>query len=205
MPRQNRVDPYGRIIAHPARGMMMGNRGCLHDDGGRIVRHSDHAAWITCLPTWPGIRRRLMAPGHYTELFFLDEATALAAGHRPCGSCRHEALQAFKRAWAVAHHLSYLPRVSEIDSALRGASVAAEQLQPQDVPDGAMLDMGSGPVLRWQGRWLAWSFDGYTPAHEVTTGRAVTMPHMRAVLRAGYRPVVHPSAMAARSPENALD
>ncbi|WP_156309804.1 hypothetical protein [Novosphingobium sp. AAP93] len=141
----------------------MGNRGCLHDDAGRIVRASDRAAWITCLPTWPGIRRSLMAPRHYTELFFLDEATALAAGHRPCGSCRPEALAAFKQAWAVAHGLPYLPRVAEIDSALRGSQLC-DAGRLDDLPDGAMIAANGNPLLRWSGQWLAWSFDGYTPA-----------------------------------------
>lgn len=103
-PLRNRVDPFGQIVAHPARGRLMGNRGCLHDGDGNIVRESRNNAWICCLPTWPGVDRNLMSPGAYTELFFHDEATALAAGHRPCGACRPDALAAFKVAWGLAHH-----------------------------------------------------------------------------------------------------
>ena len=84
MSRQNRVTPYGEIVAVSAKGTLMGNRGCLHDDAGRIVRQSQRKAWIYCLLEFKGIKRTVMAPGNYTELFFLDEATALAAGHRPC-------------------------------------------------------------------------------------------------------------------------
>ena len=83
MHRQNRVDPQGALVAVAARGTLMGNRGCLHDDGGHIVRQSARDAWVTCLLSFKDRQRQIMQPGHYTELFFLDEATALAAGHRP--------------------------------------------------------------------------------------------------------------------------
>jgi hypothetical protein len=198
MPRQNRCDPWGNIVAHPARGTLMGNRGCLHDDAGQIVRTSARAAWITCVPTWPGIRRPLMAPGQYTELFFLDEAIALAAGHRPCGSCRPEALAAFKLAWATAYGLANLPRVAEIDGALRG-SVRNHTGTVDDLPDGAMIAADGEPLLRWQGRWLVWSFDGYRPAQAPSAAGAVLTPaRVLDVLKAGYLPEVHPSASSAR-------
>ncbi|MCH8830686.1 MAG: hypothetical protein IID45_14005, partial [Planctomycetes bacterium] len=100
MPLQNRVTPFGRIIAVPNRGMFMGNRGCLHDDQRRIVRQvCSYKAWVACLTEFRGRKRKLMTPGQYTELFFLDEATALAAGHRPCGECRRTDYQRFKKAW----------------------------------------------------------------------------------------------------------
>lgn len=194
---KNRCDPYGRIVAHPARGLLMGNRGCLHDDDGKIVRQSARTAWISCLPTWPGVRRTLMAPGHYTELFFLDEATALAAGHRPCGSCRPEALLSFKQAWAVAHHLSHLPRVGEIDNTLRQASWDGVGVVDA-LPDGAMVDVDGKPLLRWAGAWLAWSFDGYT---SFTLSAQPVMPitpkAIIEVLRAGYAPIMHASGQGA--------
>lgn len=96
-PYRNRVNPLGEIVATPEYGTLMGNRGCLHDEDGQIIRQASRIAWISCLPRLPGVRRTLMKPGHYTELFFLDEATALAAGHRPCGACRPEALLAPSR------------------------------------------------------------------------------------------------------------
>lgn len=95
MPKQNRVTPDGQIIATAARGSFMGNRGILHNDQQEIVKPFAHKAWIICQLRFKGRRRQLMQPGKYTELFFLDEATALAAGHRPCFECRREAAQAF--------------------------------------------------------------------------------------------------------------
>src|SRR5579859_6500275 len=102
MPRQNRVTPDGELIAVPDRGLFWGNRGSLHDREGRLVRYSRGRAWAICVLSFRGRRRELWAPGRLTELFFLDEATGLAAGHRPCGECRYQDYRAFKRAWAVA-------------------------------------------------------------------------------------------------------
>ena len=97
MPRQNRVAPDGTLIAVPDRGLFWGNRGVLHDSAGRLVRYSRGRAWAICVLEFKGRRRQLWAPGRLTELFFLDEATGLAAGHRPCGECRYRDYQAFKR------------------------------------------------------------------------------------------------------------
>lgn len=147
------------------------------------------------MPSWPGVRRTLMAPGCYTELFFLDEATALAAGHRPCGSCRPDALAAFKRAWAIGHHLRDLPRVAEIDSALRVAQPSTAG--PADkLPDGAMITAGGSPLLWWGGHWLDWSFDGYAATHMTPlVGKLLTPKPIIAVLKAGYVPILHRSAL----------
>src|SRR5262245_6485047 len=99
MPRQNRVTPWGEIVAMPERGTLMGNRGLLHDAEGQIMRPWRERRWIICLLDFKGRRRSVMSPGLYTELFFLDEATALAAGHRPCAECRRERFNAFRDAW----------------------------------------------------------------------------------------------------------
>jgi len=98
MPRQNRVTPYGELIAMPDRGMFWGNRGALLDREGRLARYSRGHAWVICVLSFRGRRRQQWMPGRLTELYFLDEATALAAGHRPCGECRYRDYQAFKRA-----------------------------------------------------------------------------------------------------------
>src|SRR5580658_4307221 len=90
MPKQNRVNPFGEIIATPERGTFMGNRGVLHDDQGRIRRKWQGKRWIVCVLEFRGRKRKMMTPSRYTELFFLDEATALAAGHRPCAECRRD-------------------------------------------------------------------------------------------------------------------
>src|SRR5215213_2819224 len=101
MPRQNRVSPFGDLLAVQERGTFMGNRGILHDDARHIRRAWQGKRWISCVLEFRGRKRPVMAPGRYTELFFLDEATALAAGHRPCNECRPERLAAFKHAWAA--------------------------------------------------------------------------------------------------------
>jgi hypothetical protein len=102
MPLQNRVTPFGELIATEARGLLMGNRGRLHDARRRIVRYAQGRRWISCLTSFRGRRRVVMSPDSYTELFFLDEAVALAAGHRPCAECRHEDYLRFQQAWARA-------------------------------------------------------------------------------------------------------
>src|SRR5580693_1727779 len=117
MPRQNRVTPDGMLIAVPDRGLFWGNRGSLHDSGGQLVRYSRGKAWAICVLSFKGRRRELWAPGRLTELFFLDEATGLAAGHRPCGECRYRDYQAFKDAWAAAHG-GERPGVQAIDARL---------------------------------------------------------------------------------------
>ena len=99
---QNRVTPFGEIVTSEARGTLMGNRGCLHDQHRALSgRRWTTRAWVTCLLSFKGRRRQLMRPGHYTELFFLDEATALSAGHRPCAECRREAFRRFVDGWAT--------------------------------------------------------------------------------------------------------
>ena len=99
MPLQNRVDPHGAIFRSPARGTFMGNRGALHNDRQEIVRPFKVERWIACVLEFKGRQRTVMAPGRYTELFFLDEAVALAAGHRPCAECRRDRFNAFRKAW----------------------------------------------------------------------------------------------------------
>ena len=103
MPRQNRVTPFGEIVAVPERGTFLGNRGVLPDAQGRIRRAWQVKRWIVCVLVFRGRKRQVMTPGRYTELFFLDEATALAAGHRPCAECRHARFLDFCNAWAAVH------------------------------------------------------------------------------------------------------
>jgi hypothetical protein len=159
MPRRNRVTPLGELVAHPARGTLMGNRGVLHDAEGRIVRRWTTRAWIACVLQFKGRRRQVMAPNRYTELFFLDEATALAAGHRPCAECRRADFLRFRAAWLAGNPgrgLGPRPRVAEIDRVLH-----AERVGPggrptwtaplADLPDGVMVlgpDAGAGPDAR---------------------------------------------------------
>lgn len=159
--RQNRVDPSGGVQAVAQRGGWMGNRGCLHDAQGRIVRRWQGRRWICCVLEFKGRRRPLMQPGRYTELFFLDEATAAAAGHRPCAECRREAWRRFVDLWSAEYGES---RADAIDARLHAARLGPRpQIASAAVPEGAMV-LHEGPLLRAQARWWRWSFDGYAEA-----------------------------------------
>jgi hypothetical protein len=202
MPRQNRVTPDGMLIAVPDRGLFWGNRGSLHDSGGQLVRYSRGKAWAICVLSFKARRRELWAPGRLTELFFLDEATGLAAGHRPCGECRYRDYQAFKRAWAVAFG-GGVPGVAEIDARMHADRLVRPGVRRSysarlsSLPDGVMVSVGGTPFLVWGGGLLAWTPGGYrssgqSPAEDTVT--VITPRATVAVLAAGYRPVVHPSA-----------
>ena len=164
--RQNRVTPTGEIISHAARGHLMGNRGCLHDDDGRLRQARwKTKAWITCRLEFQGRRRSIMTPGRYTELFFLDEATALAAGHRPCFECRREAAVAFRDAWREA--MGEISRISEIDSLLHTARIWPGTRRQRrisadlrDLPEGAFILHDGVPHLVRPRCILPWSPDG---------------------------------------------
>ena len=205
MPRQNRVAPDGTLIAVPDRGLFWGNRGGLHDPAGRLVRYSRGRAWAICVLEFKGRRRQLWAPGRLTELFFLDEATGLAAGHRPCGECRHRDYQAFKRSWAAAFS-SGVPGVGEIDARLHADRLVRPGIRRtytaplSGLPDGAMVEVGGAPWLVHDSGLLAWTPGGYrdrverqdAPAAPLTV---ITPRATVAVLAAGYRPAIHPSAV----------
>src|SRR5215831_7590036 len=118
MPLQNRVTPFGEIVAVPERGLLMGNRGIIHDPATRrLNRRWASKAWIICLCEFRGVRRKVMATRSWTELFFLDEATALAAGHRPCFYCRRREANRFRAAWAAGHGAP-LPTAAQMDAVL---------------------------------------------------------------------------------------
>ena len=197
MPRQNRVTPYGELIAVPDRGMFWGNRGVLHDEQGRLVRYARARAWLICVLEFKGRRRTLMTPGRLTELFFLDEATGLAAGHRPCGECRYGDYQAFKRAFG-----SGSGSAPEIDARLHADRLVRPGVRRSytaalsDLPDGTMVEVSGQPWLVYEGGLLAWTPGGYRDRVPADAGSVtvITPRATVAVLAAGYRPVVHPSA-----------
>jgi hypothetical protein len=202
MPRQNRVTPDGMLIAVPDRGLFWGNRGSLHDSGGQLVRYSRGKAWAICVLSFKARRRELWAPGRLTELFFLDEATGLAAGHRPCGECRYQDYQAFKRAWAVAFG-GGVPGVAEIDARMHADRLVRPGVRRSysarlsSLPDGVMVSVEGTPFLVWGGGLLAWTPGGYRSSGQSPAEGTVTVITPRAtvaVLAAGYRPVIHPSA-----------
>jgi hypothetical protein len=147
VPRQNRVTPFGDIIAAPERGTFLGNRGVLHDAEGRIRRTWQVKRWIVCVLDFRGRKRTVMTPGRYTELFFLDEAMALAAGHRPCAECRHARFLDFGHAWALVRPEGGAfprPTADEIDRRLHAERVAADRSKQSfvaaldDLPDGVL-------------------------------------------------------------------
>jgi hypothetical protein len=211
VPLQNRVTPTGEIVADPGRGLLMGNRGCLHGPDRRLgVARWRSKLWICCVLAWKGVRRDPMPPGRWTALFFLDEATALAAGHRPCAYCRRADFVAFAEAWRGAQRLPAgreRPRAAEIDARLH-----AERVDPRsrrqvtrpavagELPDGVMVRAGGAAGLLAGGTLLPWTFAGYrppVPLPPATTVELLTPPATVAAIAAGYRPLLHPSAAAA--------
>lgn len=208
MTLRNRVTPFGQIVATPEHGTLMGNRGRLHDTQKRIVRLKEKDAWITCQLSWNGIHRTIMAPDSYTELFFLDEATALAAGHRPCNDCRSERLDAFKRAWAagVEGRPGNSTLVSRIDPVLKADRWERKGVQRTyqarlgDLPDGVMVQLAGEPDtarLKWRERLLKWTPGGYEDPQVANGGEAVSVltPACTVkVIAAGYPVEVHATA-----------
>ena len=192
MALQNRVMPWGEIVADPARGMFTGNRGCLHDDQKRLGRARwKGRAWIICALEYKGWKRQVMTPRTWTELFFLDEAVALAAGHRPCALCRRTEYLAYRAAWGG------LPKAVEMDRALHVARLGPRVVaECADLPDGAFVrDEGQAFLLRGPAM-LPYAPAGYGVAVARATWEVevLTPSPTLAVLRAGYRPVLHPSA-----------
>ncbi len=173
MPRQNRVTPFGTIIATPERGTLMGNRGLLHDEHQQIRRDWRLKRWIHCVLEFKGRHRQVMAPGRYTELFFLDEATALAAGHRPCAECLRARYEEYRAAWAAGNpHCLPSERLSAefIDARLHSDRINDDGSKrliaaPLDeLPDGVFVSLVGRPdnafLIQVQSL-LEWSPGGY--------------------------------------------
>jgi hypothetical protein len=211
MARQNRVTPFGGIIATPDRGTFMGNRGVLHDEEGSIRRAWQLKRWIVCVLEFRDRKRRVMTPMRYTELFFLDEATALAAGHRPCAECQHARFLAFRNAWGLAQRdgeTSARPTAPGIDDRLHAERVAPDRskrcfvAQLDGLPDGVFVVVpawGEEAYLVRGGDLLGWSPGGYFERRGRPKGAEVkllTPTSTVAAIRAGYVPQVHPSAVA---------
>ena len=169
MPLQNRVTPFGDLIAVAERGTMFGNRGVLHNHQGEIVRFHQVRRWIICVLEFRGRHREpMMQPNRYTELFFLDEATALAAGHRPCAECRHRDYQHFRRCFAAGTGISNgrLPSADEMDAHLhtdRLISRGVRKTYLDDIavlPDGVFIVRDGEPWLIWDGSLHHWTPGG---------------------------------------------
>jgi hypothetical protein len=201
--RQNRVLPTGEIVARNERGTLTGNRGCLHDAEGRLgAARWRHPHWISCELSYKGIRRPIMAPNRWTELFFLDEAVALAAGHRPCALCRRADWLAFRAAWGAAFGTT--PCAPDIDRQLHEARVdrrsraqRRHEASAAGLPAGTFIDHETGPALV-TARGLRPCVPGrYGPALPLSPGRVtvLTPRPIIAVLSAGYRPRLHPTVL----------
>jgi hypothetical protein len=206
VPLQNRVTPLGELIATPERGLVYGNRGCLHNDEHKIRRRYATKRWIACQLCFRGRRRSpLMAPGRYTELFFLDEATAMAAGHRPCAECRRSDYNRFTDLWLSLHPGQI--GADAIDAQLHGERLTPgkrerqlHELRYSELPDGTFVLEPAGPHLVLGRQLLPWSPGGYRDGHgRPRNGHAtvITPPSLIAILRSGWSPSVpllHPSA-----------
>jgi hypothetical protein len=204
VPLQNRVTPLGELIASPERGLVYANRGCLHDEAGRIRRRYNGRRWIACRLRFRGRRRApLLQPGRYTELFFLDEATALAAGHRPCAECRREDYNRFMSSWRErglgpvgADAVDAQLHDERVDPATRAHRLHREALSA--TPNGSFVLRGDAPWLVLGDQLLRWSVGGYVERVPRRREHAVviTPPSLVEVLRWGWRPLLHPSATA---------
>jgi hypothetical protein len=203
VPLQNRVTPLGDLIADPARGLVYGNRGCLHDEHGRIRRRYRGKRWIACRLEFQGWHRGpLMQPGKFTELFFLDEATAFAAGHRPCALCRRRDYVRFTEIWRDIHPGQ--AGADAVDAHLHGERGARAQRRHDaaldELPDGAFILAEGAPWLVRGAQLRRWTPKGYVERRVRNEQKPVvllTPPSLVAVLGAGWEPSVpllHPSA-----------
>jgi hypothetical protein len=201
-PLRNRVTPAGELIATEHRGTMYGNRGVLHNDDLVLVRRHQVRRWLVCVLEFRGRRRQLMRPRRYTELFFLDEAVALAAGHRPCAECRYADYQSFRTAWTAALGLRAKPAADDIDRVLHGqrspvdGTRVTHAASPRDLPDGVFVVWQDEYWLLHNGKLHLWTPAGYTDSRDLFDGPAAVLTPRSTVdtLRMGYRPGVHWSA-----------
>jgi len=204
VPRQNRVTPHGELEAVPDRGMFWGNRGQLLNARGELARWSQGQLWIICVLRFKDRHRTQWQPGRLTEIYFLDEATGLAAGHRPCGECRHARYQEFKRAWTQAFP-GEPAGAQDLNARLHADRLTAPGVRRTypaplaGLPDGTMIDLDGQPWLVMGPYLHAWSQAGYTGRRDrAGADETVTVLTPRAtvaVLAAGYQPVLHPTAV----------
>jgi hypothetical protein len=202
VPLRNRVTPFGEIVAVPGRGLLMGNRGVLHNPDKQIVRDSQLRRWIACRLEFRGRQRELLQPNRWTELFFLDEAAALAVGHRPCAECRHADYVRFKDVWHRAHGAGPWS-ADAMDDRLHGERRLGpwrKRTFTADVatlPDGAYVVVDGAAALVLGDELHAWAPDRYEtrqPRPRSLEVTVLTPPSIVEVLRAGYAPMLHPSA-----------
>jgi len=203
MPLQNRVTPLGDIVADVNRGMFTGNRGIIHDPATKTLlrKRWSNPAWLTCVCEFRGRRRDVMGGRSWTELFFLDEATALAAGHRPCFYCRRDDANRFRAAWEKGNGTSGL-LAREMDAVLHRERLdrGKKRLHPLPMPlaklaDGTMVQSGGESFVIVRGRPLRWNFAGYRKVEgSIEYAQLITPPSTVRALAAGFRPALHSTA-----------
>ena len=196
---RNRVTPFGEIVALAGRGTFMGNRGVLHDGAGQIVRAWQVRRWITCVLEFRGRHRLLMQPNRYTELFFLDEAASMSAGHRPCAECRNAEYKRFLALWQGCYGAANADSMDATLHAQRldGKAKRTYRAPLASLPDGTYVLFEGAPWLLWEGAMFEWTDGGYAgrrsrPAR--ADAEVLTPAASVAVLGAGYRPALHPTA-----------
>ena len=206
-PLQNRVDPFGQLIRTTARGTWMGNRGSIHNEHQQIIRPFRLKAWITCVLEFKGRHREVMMPNLYTELFFLDEATAFSAGHRPCAECRRADFNHFKAAWVQGNPLYMYHMktpIGEIDEILQreridmrgGKFTYREKLG--DLPEGSFIEYNNKPyMIRHPNSVIQWTPFGYTDSIKIPPSLEVNVLTPKSIvnmLQSGYLPQIHETA-----------
>jgi hypothetical protein len=212
VPRRNRIDPWGDLHAAAARGLFTGNRGCLVDTRGETVRHHRGRLWITCVTQFGDRRFPLAQPGRWTPIFFLDDAVALAAGHRPCAFCRRADYRSYRDAVGRVDGGALPLRATDLDRRLaaerhrpgRGLTRAGDRrlwrAPVDDLPPGTVvIDAERRSWLLLADRLLLFGFDGWSAPIDRPTGaeaEVLTPPTSAAALGHGYSPVLHPSALA---------
>ena len=205
MPYQNRVDPWGACHAVAQRGTLLGNRGIIHDANQNIIATHALQAWITCALEYKGRRRQVMSPRTWTELFFLDEATAFSSGHRPCAYCRRPRYNEFKAAWLQANRhllegqsegINRIDRIIHTQRLKRGRKVT-HAAPLKSLPAGTMIQMQSHAYVVWNGGLYKWSFSGYQFAQDIRSNDSVTVLTPKSYVEAfkqGFTPQAHASA-----------
>ncbi|WP_089605471.1 hypothetical protein [Acinetobacter piscicola] len=205
MTLQNRVDPWGNLIANPSKhAELMGNRGVLHNTERQIIRKWKLKAWITCLTQFKDTKRVIFAPNHYSELFFLDEATAFAAGHRPCAECQRQRSNQFKILWLETNSSNKKIKLSEIDEQLHLERIDKDQnkitfqAMIKDLPIGTCIEyMNDFVMIVAEQHYLLWSFDGYKNKIDIEAESIVNVITPKSIVnifKHGFIPYFHPSA-----------
>ena len=205
MPLQNRVSPFGEIISTPERGTFTGNRGVIHNASKKIIKPYNVKYWITCVLEYKGTHRNVMSPNRWTELFFLDEATAFAAGHRPCGFCRYADFKKFKTLWVAANGFQYnvteKTKMDIIDDYIHQERLNKDGTHQRfraylnTLPTGTFISLDNAKAYLWyQERLFEWSFSGYQEVIDVKAHQEVAVLTPISYVNAfkmGYVPEVH--------------